>query len=147
MAEDVERRMEQVDRFISRLQKLTVDEWRQISASHRSTSDFYTLAQQRLLEATRLAGLPRAQEYEAFLGERNRRIDEMLMRLASESWEPIPRFAPLMAKAAANAILMRNLHGFNVGAYSELMAPFRRYLDFGDPNGPSDTGAGQDARR
>ena len=146
MDDDVQHRMELVDRFVARLQQLTVDDWRKISASHRTSSDFYTLAVQLVSEATQMAGRPLSDEYAAFLVERDRRIDEMLMRLASESWEPIPRYAPLMAKAAANALLVRDTHGLNLGAFSEVFAPFRRFVDLRDPNAPESGPPGDTAR-
>jgi hypothetical protein len=129
MHADVQRRMELADRFIDKLENLSAADWRLIAASHQPRHEFYALALQLVNDATQLAGEPLASHYEGFLADRYRRIDALLARVSDELWDLAPLHLAVMAKAAANALLVRDAHGFSLGAFSELFAPFRGHVD------------------
>ena len=129
MHAEVQRRMELADRFIDKLEGLTAADWRQIGAGHQPRHEFYALALQLVNDATQLAGDPLSSQYEDFLAERYRRIDALLTRLGHELWDLAPLHLAVMAKAATNAMLVRDAHGFSLGAFSELFSPFRGHVD------------------
>jgi hypothetical protein len=127
----VQRRMELADRFIDRIEALTPAEWHQIGATHHGRHEFYALALQLVNDATQLAGEPLASAYEEFLDVRYRRIDAIVARVP-QSRELAPLHLAVMAKAAANALLVRDSHGFSPGAFSELFTPFRSFVDLSE---------------
>jgi hypothetical protein len=126
---EMQRRMELADRFVDRLDALPSPVWREIASTHETRHEFYALALQLVNDATQLAGEPLSSCYEEFLGERYRRIDGILARHSDELWDLAPLHLAVMAKAATNALLVRDAHGFSLGAFSELYAPFRRHVD------------------
>jgi len=129
--------MELADRFVDRLDALPSLDWREIASAHETRHEFYALALQLVNDATQLAGEPLATRYEELLGDRYRRIDGIIARHVDELWDHAPLHVAVMAKAATNALLVRDAHGFSLGAFSELYAPFRRHVDLerGEPVG------------
>jgi hypothetical protein len=133
MADDVDRRMGAATHFVDRLAYLEPAEWGDVvtAASQAAQSEFYQLALELVHDATLLAGEPLTSRYSRLLIELDRRIDEIVGHLAGQIGGGVPAGGALagVAKAAANAILVRNAHGFSVGAFNELVGPFRRVID------------------
>lgn len=128
MHDEVQERMDLADRFLERLDRFTAIDWREIATAHTPRHEFYALALQLVSDATLLAGDELLIRYETFLADRYRRIDRIVARHTDELWDLAPLHLTVMAKAAMNAILVRDAHGFNVGAFSELAAPFRWHI-------------------
>lgn len=128
MHDEVQERMALADRFLERLDRFTAIDWREVAMTHTPRHEFYALALQLVNDATLLAGDTLVVRYEAFLADRYRRIDGIVARHTDELWDLAPLQLTVMAKAAMNAILVRNAHGFSLGAFSELAAPFRRHI-------------------
>lgn len=132
MHDEVQDRMNLADRFLERLDRFTALDWRDIAMAHTPRHEFYALALQLVNDATQLAGDVLSVRYETFLADRYRRIDAIIARHTDELWDLAPLHLTVMSKAAMNAILVRDAHGFSLGAFSELSAPFRRHVDLDD---------------
>jgi hypothetical protein len=135
MREDVERRMSAAAGFVDQLAALRLDDWRQVADEGKLTSEFYALALELVNDATQLVGESLAAEYDAFLTEQYGRIDAIIASLPSLVRIPVATHLAVMAKAATNAVLVRNSYDFSIAAFNELTRPFRWVTDLGHAPG------------
>jgi hypothetical protein len=134
MQEDVERRMRAAAGFVDQLAAMPLDDWRHVADEGKRSSTFYGLALELVNDATQLAGESLAAEYDAFLTAEYDRIDRIVAALPSLVRGPVATHLAVLAKAATNAVLVRNGHEFSVAAFNELTRPFRWVTDLGQPS-------------
>jgi hypothetical protein len=122
-------RTELADQFIERLARLSPEQWSEVIAHHERDNSYYRLAVELLGEATQLLGVGKVALYEAALGERRVRV-ATLVRDVTPTLEPqLSVKATTLASHAMHALFLRDSYGFNAGAFGELIAPFRPYVD------------------
>jgi hypothetical protein len=121
-------RAELADQFVAYLDRLTIAQWRDLVRLQWRDDAYFRLSRELATEAMQLLGAERTAQYDAVLTERRARVAAMLRRL--ETLEPdVAESALDMTGAALQALLVRDCYGFNAGAFGELIAPFRPYVD------------------
>ena len=110
-----------VERFVERLGTLTGDEWRQIGAVDRGSSNFYSEALQLVEKTIDLFGLKPTRAAKEYLHTVYTRINAIS---GSHDDATGHYSARNKAKAAARALLARGTHGFSDLAFNELFDAF-----------------------
>jgi hypothetical protein len=131
MTTDLPFRTALIDAFIDHLQRLGAERLRQIDVSGASFDHYYQTALQLAIEAAQEVEPERREAVDAILASRFETIDAVLA-------EALPAAAiaesalRAMARAAARALLVRQVPRFSSSAFAELWAPFRPHLSLVD---------------
>jgi hypothetical protein len=120
-----------IDAFIDHLQRLGAEHLRRIEASGTSFDHYYQTALQFAIEATRGVDMERQEAVDLILATRFEAIDAILAEALPAAAMPESALRA-MARAAARALLVRQVPRFSSSAFAELWAPFRAHLSLVD---------------
>lgn len=116
-----------VRQFVARLRQLSPSALAAIEAAATPFDHYYQLALEMAVQATRRLSEARGDNLEAMLAESFATLDALADQAVTRGTPAHARVRAL-TKAAARALLVRDLPDFNTGAFVELWAPFRHII-------------------